>query len=66
MLARPLSEEEASEVLLTLREHDALKDARKQLHEFAREAKDFLAPLPQISTKKALENLCEALVLRTA
>jgi len=66
LLARPLSEEEASEVILTLREHDALKDARRQLHKFAREAKDLLAPLPQISARKALENLCEAIVERTA
>ena len=65
-LSRPLSEVDATKVLTILRGHEALKSARKQLHQYAHEAKKLLTPLPSIPSKRALENLCEAIVERTA
>ena len=66
LLSRPLSEVDANRVLTVLRSHEALKSAREQLHQYAHEAKKLLTPLPSIPAKQALENLCEAIVERTA
>ena len=66
LLSAPLSEAKAEEVLKELRNHPALGQAREQLHELAGEAREMLAPLPRNSAKNALENLCQAIVERTA
>ena len=65
-LSKPLSDDDAQEVLRQLRTHPALSRAKEQLHSLALEAKDLLQPLPNNSAKAALENLCVAIVDRTA
>ena len=66
LLARPLNDEEAKAMIVTLRSHSALQEARQQLHAMAREARALLAPLPDIAARRAFEALCDAVVERTA
>ena len=66
ILSSPLSDEDALQVLSELRVHPALNQAKKQLHMLADEARELLQPLPSNSAKSALENLCLAIVERTA
>ena len=65
-LSRPLSDDDAGDVLVQLRTHPALSRAKEQLHALALEAKALLKPLPNNSAREALENLCVAIVDRTA
>jgi heptaprenyl diphosphate synthase len=53
-------------VIPQLRNHQALKDAKKYLHELAEESKELLKSLPAGPARHALENLCQAIVERTA
>ena len=66
MLSAPLNDAQALEVLQILRQHPALTKAKEQLHSLAHEAREILEPLPSNSAKEALNNLCQAIVERTA
>jgi len=66
LLSAPMDDATVVQVIPQLREHQALKDARTQLHQLADEAKALLVSLPQGSARSALENLCDAIVDRTA
>ena len=66
LLSAPMDDATVAQVIPQLRQHQALKDARTQLHQLADEAKALLVSLPQGSARSALENLCDAIVDRTA
>jgi heptaprenyl diphosphate synthase len=66
LLSAPMDDATVAQVIPQLREHQALKDARNQLHQLADEAKAHLVSLPQGTARSALENLCDAIVDRTA
>jgi heptaprenyl diphosphate synthase len=66
LLQSPIPEEKIAEVLIKLRQHNALRDAKSYLHNLSREAKQFLKPLPAIPARSALEGLCDAVIERTA
>ena len=66
LLQSPIPEEKIAEVIIKLRQHNALKDAKSYLHNLSREAKQFLKPLPAIPARSALEGLCDAVIERTA
>jgi len=66
LLQSPVPEEKIAEVLIKLRQHSALKDAKNYLHNLSLEAKQLLEPLPAIPARSALEGLCDAVIERTA
>ena len=66
LLQSPLPEEKIADVLIKLRQHKALKDAKSYLHNLSLEAKQLLQPLPAIPARSALESLCDAVIERTA
>jgi len=66
LLQSPIPEEKIAEVLIKLRQHSALKDAKSYLHNLSLEAKQLLEPLPAIPARSALEGLCDAVIERTA
>jgi len=66
LLAKPMDDATIAQVIPRIRTHQALKDARTQLHQLADEAKSLLTSLPQCPARSALENLCHAIVDRTA
>ncbi|QKW51729.1 polyprenyl synthetase family protein [Streptomyces buecherae] len=53
-----------AEVLLRLRAHPALEQARRDTLRYAAEARAMLAPLPTGAARSALEGLCDAVVHR--
>ena len=66
LLSAPMDDATVAQVIPQLRQHQALKDARTQLHQLADEAKALVVSLPQGSARSALENLCDVIVDRTA
>jgi len=66
LLQSPIPEEKIADVLVKLRQHNALKDAKNYLHNLSLEAKQLLEPLPAIPARSALEGLCDAVIERTA
>ena len=66
LLQSPIPEENIADVLIKLRQHKALKDAKSYLHNLSLEAKQLLEPLPAIPARSALESLCDAVIERTA
>ena len=66
LLQSPIPEEKIAEVLIKLRQHGALKDAKNYLHNLSLETKQLLQPLPAIPARSALESLCDAVIERTA
>ena len=66
LLQSPIPEEKIADVLIKLRQHSALKDAKSYLHNLSLEAKQLLEPLPEIPARSALEGLCDAVIERTA
>jgi heptaprenyl diphosphate synthase len=66
LLSAPLDDSMVATVISQLRQHQALTDARVQLHQLADDAKSLLVSLPQGPARSALENLCHAIVERTA
>ena len=66
LLQSPIPEEKIADVLIKLRQHKALKDAKSYLHNLSLEAKQLLQPLPAIPARSALESLCDAVIERTA
>ncbi|HEX8488715.1 MAG TPA: polyprenyl synthetase family protein [Propionibacteriaceae bacterium] len=67
LLDSDLSEDAAlAEVLALLREHRVIQQARDEVQRRARAARLLLAPLPEGPARTALEDLCDAVVTRTA
>jgi len=67
LLKAPIKDEAVvSEVLKTLRTHDALGQSREQLMEIARDARAALGPLPVNDVTGALFSLCDAIIDRSA
>ncbi len=66
MLSAPMDDATVARVIPQLRQHQALKDAKKYLHTLADESKALLSTLPTGPARSALENLCVAIVDRTA
>jgi len=67
LLKAPIKDETVvSQVLRTLRTHDALAQSREQLLEIARDARTALGPLPVNDVTGALFSLCDAIIDRTA
>ena len=66
LLSAPMDDSTVARVIPQLRAHQALSDAKTQLHQLADEAKSLLSSLPQGPARSALENLCHAIVDRTA
>ncbi len=66
LLSRPLPDDaEHAEALTLLRAHPALQEAQAQARQWAAQARDELAALPDIPARKALELLCDFVVSRT-
>ena len=65
MLSVPMDDATVARVIPQLRQHQALKDAKKYLHTLADESKALLSTLPTGPARSALENLCVAIVDRT-
>jgi heptaprenyl diphosphate synthase len=66
LLSAPMDDATVARVIPQLRQHQALKDAKKYLHALADESKALLSTLPNGPARSALENLCVAIVDRTA
>ena len=67
LLKAPIKDEAVvSEVLKTLRTHDALGQSREQLMDIARDARAALGPLPVNDVTGALFSLCDAIIDRSA
>ncbi len=66
LLSAPMDDATVARVIPQLRQHQALKDAKKYLHALADESKALLSTLPNGAARSALENLCVAIVDRTA
>ena len=66
LLSAPMDDATVTRVIPELRQHQALKDAKKYLHTLADESKALLSTLPTGPARSALENLCVAIVDRTA
>jgi heptaprenyl diphosphate synthase len=67
ILSAPITDEAVvASTLATLREHEAIKNARRILVEYADQARAKLQPLPDGPAKAALSSLCEAIITRTA
>ena len=66
LLSAPMDDATVARVIPQLREHQALKDAKKYLYTLADESKGLLSTLPTSPARSALENLCVAIVNRTA
>jgi heptaprenyl diphosphate synthase len=66
LLSAPMDDATVARVIPQLRQHQTLKDAKKYLHTFADESKSLLSTLPTGPARSALENLCVAIVDRTA
>ena len=66
LLSAPMDDATVARVIPELRQHQALKDAKKYLHTLADETKALLSTLPTGPARSALENLCVAIVDRTA
>jgi heptaprenyl diphosphate synthase len=66
LLSKPMDDATVAKVIPQLRNHPALEDSKQYLHDLAKEAKQLLNNLPQSPARNALENLCLAIVERTA
>ncbi|MEY3345978.1 MAG: hypothetical protein RLZZ581_772 [Actinomycetota bacterium] len=66
LLSAPMDDATVAKVIPQLRNHPALEDSKQYLHDLANEAKQLLNNLPQSPARSALENLCLAIVERTA
>jgi heptaprenyl diphosphate synthase len=67
LLSTPIDDEPTvQQVLLALRNHKALDQAREQLLQTAKEARSALGPLPVSDATGALMSLCDAVIDRSA
>ncbi len=67
LLGGPIEDEPTvQQVLVALRNHRALDEAREQLHHIAKQARGALGPLPINDATGALMSLCDAIIDRSA
>jgi len=67
LLGGPIEDEQTvQQVLVELRNHKALDEAREQLHQIAKQARGALGPLPINDATGALMSLCDAVIDRSA
>jgi heptaprenyl diphosphate synthase len=67
LLGGPIEDEQTvQQVLVALRNHKALDEAREQLHQIAKQARGALGPLPINDATGALMSLCDAVIDRSA
>jgi len=67
LLTAPIEDETTvQQVLVALRNHKALDEAREQLHQVAKQARMALGPLPINDATGALMSLCDAVIDRSA
>jgi heptaprenyl diphosphate synthase len=67
LLSAPIADEPTvQQVLVALRNHKALDEAREQLHHIAKQARGALGPLPINDATGALMSLCDAVIDRSA
>ncbi len=67
LLGGPIEDEPTvQQVLVALRNHRALGEAREQLHHIAKQARGALGPLPINDATGALMSLCDAIIDRSA
>ena len=67
LLGGPIEDEPTvQQVLVELRNHKALGEAREQLHQIAKQARGALGPLPINDATGALMSLCDAVIDRSA
>ncbi len=67
LLSAPIEDEPTvQQVLVALRNHKALDEAREQLHQVAKQAREALGPLPINDATGALMSLCDAVIDRSA
>jgi heptaprenyl diphosphate synthase len=67
LLSGPISDDgDHAEALRLLRAHPAMDRARADVQRWADEAREVLAPLPDVPAKRALEAVCDQAVGRTA
>ncbi len=66
LVSRPLGEAEVERALTLLRTHRVLDEARTEIARRAEVARSYLAPLPEGAAKRALSELCDAVVTRSA
>ena len=67
LLTAPIEDETTvQQVLVALRNHKALDEAREQLHQIAKQARGALGPLPINDATGALMSLCDAVIDRSA
>jgi heptaprenyl diphosphate synthase len=67
ILSAPITDEAiVQSTLKALRNHEALRNARSILSEYADRARQSLSGLPDGAAKDALSSLCEAIITRTA
>ena len=67
LLSAPIEDEATvQQVLLALRKHKALDEAREQIQQVAKEARLTLGPLPICDATGALMSLCDAVIDRSA
>lgn len=65
LLSRPLDDDEVTEALALLRQHDALTQARAVARQWADDARACLEPLPTGPARDALAAVCDYVVNRT-
>ena len=65
LVSRPLDDTEVPRALAMLRAHPVLDEARAEIARRAERARSFLAPLPDGAAKRALGDLCDAVVSRS-
>jgi geranylgeranyl pyrophosphate synthase len=66
LLSAPITEDElVDEVIAALRVHPSLDEARETVTRYATEARDLLAPLPDIPARDTLLALCDVVTSRT-
>ena len=66
LVSRPLDESEVDRALELLRSHRVLADVRTEIARRAEVARSYLAPLPEGAAKRALSELCDAVLTRSA
>jgi heptaprenyl diphosphate synthase len=67
LLGGPIEDEATvQQVLVALRNHKVLDEAREQLHQIAKQARGALGPLPINDATGALMSLCDAVIDRSA
>ena len=66
LLSGPVAEEDVEEALRLLRDHPALPAAQRDVRRWADQARAELAALPDGPARRALEQICDSVVTRSA